>query len=262
MAILNFFLLNTNEQPDLFFSDGDKLDLDKIKNVMVEYQAPVSEDGNINGEGFVDVETTAYGEKEYIKSFCTAQGSLGYYNQAKLVEGVLKTVRVQHTFYSKSLIHLTEDSELIIKFDQSNDEIAKTKVKSLVESLGFETQIFRLDSDLMRKIKDNDRYTWTAAKIEKIEKKGDNTKKVSYEIDPSNDIYQSEVDELYREHGKMSHIQAEIPSQLSGGPNKVTVKLYKDGHRIVIDENQFADQDSFKNFTLYLFEELKKLKDS
>ncbi|MFD9626956.1 hypothetical protein [Peribacillus muralis] len=261
MAILNFFTLNTGDQLDLFFSDGEKLNLEKVKEQMLEYSAPVHENGLVSGEGFVDIETSAYDDKDYIKCFCTAQGSLGYYNEAKLVEGVLRTERVQHKFYSKSLINLTDNSELIIKFDQSNDEVAMTKVKSLVESLGFEVENFRLDHSLLRKIKDKPEFKWTAAKIEKIEKNGDNTKKVSYEIDPSNDAYESEVDELYREHGKLSHIQFEIPYTATGAPNTVTVKLYKDRNRIVIDDNQFSNDDVLKKFILFLFKELRILKD-
>ncbi|WP_454844390.1 hypothetical protein [Priestia megaterium] len=261
MAILNFFLLNTGDQLDLFYSNGEVLDLEKVKAKMLEFSAPVHDNGAITGEGFVDIESTAQEGKNFIKCYCTAQGSLGYYNEAKLVEGVLRTERVQHKFYSKSLINLTEDSEFIIKFDQSNDEVAMTKVKSLVESLGFEVENFRLDNTLMRKIKENPDYKWTAAKIEKIEKNGDNTKKVSYEIDPSNDTYQSEVDELYREHGKLSHIQFEIPYTATGAPNTVTVKLYKDRNRVVIDDNQFSNDDAFKKFVIYLLKELRTLKD-
>jgi len=254
MAILNLFTLNTAEQLDLFYSNEGKLDLDKLIEKMMEYQAPIREDGTITGEGFVDIETQGEHELNFVQSFCTAQGSLGYFNEARVVENTVKTVRVQHQYYSKSLINITEDSELIIKFDVSNDENAKTKVKSLIESLGFEATIFRLDDALLRKIKDN--FKWTAAKLEKIEKYGDSTKKVSYEIDPSDDKFQSEVDALYNEHGKMSHIQFELPYKASGAPNTVTVKLYKDGHRIVIDENQFGNQDSFKKFMIYLLKTL------
>jgi hypothetical protein len=258
MAILNFYLLNTSEQLDLFYSDNEKLNLKKIKEVMLEYQAPVSDDGTITGEGFVDIEIKSEHDLNFIQSYCTAQGSLGYFNEARIVDNTVKTIRVQHKYYSKSLINLTEDSELIIKFDVSNDENAKTKVKSLIESLGFEASTFRLDDSLLRKVKET--FKWTAAKLEKIEKSGDNTKKVSYEIDPSDDKFKSEVDELYNEHGKMSHIQFELPYKAVGAPNFVTVKLYKDGHRIVVDEEQFSSEDSFKQFMIYLLKTLRSLK--
>ncbi|MGC4378309.1 hypothetical protein WD019_15475 [Fictibacillus sp. Mic-4] len=261
MAVLNFYTLNTAEQMDLFYSEEDKLNLNAVKEIMLENSAPYSNaEGVITGEGFFSIQTKVIEEKPLIECYCTAQGSLGYFYEAKVIEDQITTTRTQHQYYSKALINITEDNFLIIKFDYSNEESSKSKVKSIVEQLGFEATIFRLDNDLLRKVQE--RYKWTAAKLDKIEKHGDSTKKVSYEIDPSDDQFQSEVDELYNEHGKMSHIKFEMPYRAPGAPNTVTVKLYSDGHRIVIDESEIPDPELFKGFIIHLLNTLYDLKTS
>ncbi|MCA1322454.1 hypothetical protein LC085_21495 [Bacillus tianshenii] len=258
MNFFYFYTLNTSEQLDLFFSEEGNLNLARLRELMIEKRAPINNQGRINGEGFINPNILVRDDKHVVESYCASQGSLGYFNEARLVNNELTTERIQHHYYSKSFTIVSEESDLIIKFDTSSEEIAKSKVKSLIEVLGFEATTFRLDDSLLRKIQD--RYDWTAAKLDKIERYGDSTKRVSFEIDPANDQFPSQVNEEYREHGKMSHITFELPYNAPGAPNTVTVKLYSQGNRVVLNEDELGGS-SVEEFILYLHRVLKGLKE-
>lgn len=180
MNFYYFFSLNTAEQLDLFYSEAGKLDLNQLRDSVVEKRAPIDEVGRINGEGFINPNIQIRNNRQVIESHCSSPGSLGYFNEARMLHNDLITQRVQHHYYSKSFLIGTENSDIIIKFDNSSEEGTKSKVKSLVEELGFEATIFRLDDKLLRKIQAC--YDWSAAKLDKIERYGDSTKRVSYEM--------------------------------------------------------------------------------
>ncbi|PGB48652.1 hypothetical protein [Bacillus toyonensis] len=261
MLFLNIYTLDTAEQLNLFFTEDGNLLLEKFKGIMSLKTATYDTNGIITGEGFINTSTENIEGINFINSYCASQGSLGYFNETKFTNGNIESTRRKHQYFIKSSIMITENSHLIMKFGTSSEEDAKGSVKTLVESLNFKTSTFRIDDKLIRTIKKE--YKWTAAKLERIEKNGDSTKKVSYEIDPANDTSISTVDELYQSHGKMSHIQFEFPYEAQNCPKYVTVKLYKDGNRIVIDENQFPliGRDAYlKPFIIQLLTTLIKLK--
>ncbi len=258
MNFFYFYTLNTAEQQDLFLCEDGLLDLGVLRETMIENRAPISAEGRLNGEGFISPTTLVRNEKNVIEGYCASQSSLGYFNEARLLNDSWTTERIQHHYYSKSFITISEKSELIMKFDSSSEEIAKSKVKSLIEALGLEAMAFRLDDSLLRKIQEN--YDWSAAKLDKIERYGDSTKRVSYEIDLADDQFPSQVNEDYKEHGKMSHITFEMPYTAPGAPNTVTVKLYNQGNRIVINEDELGGA-SIEEFILYLHDVLKHLKE-
>ena len=232
MNFFYFYTLNTAEQQDLFLCENGLLDLGVLRETMIENRAPISTDGRLNGEGFISPTTLVRNEKNVIEGYCASQSSLGYFNEARLLNDSWTTERIQHHYYSKSFITISEKSELIMKFDSSSEEIAKSKVKSLIEALGLEAIAFKLDDSLLRKIQEN--YDWSAAKLDKIERYGDSTKRVSYEIDLADDQFPSQVNEDYKEHGKMSHITFEMPYTAPGAPNTITVKFFLINSFIVV----------------------------
>ncbi|MCY9399119.1 hypothetical protein MOF38_04865 [Bacillus haynesii] len=257
MATLNFYTLSTAEQLDLFLTEGGSLNLDYLLKLMNEKIAPVAPDGAIQGEGFLNPQFQIRNGLNIIESFCASQGSLGYFHEARMENSKFTTRKTQHHYYSKASIFITENSDLIFKFDFTAEEGSKSKVKSLIEELGFEANIFRIDNDLMSKIQN--KYEWLAVKLDKIEKDGDKTRRVSYEIDIADDQLPSQVDEDYRDYGKRSHISFQLPYSAPGAPKKVSVKMYQQGHRIVIDENELCDSP-LEDFVIYLLKVLKELK--
>src|SRR5699024_1839540 len=130
-------------------------------------------------------------------------------------ENIITSER-QFTFYSKARIIITKDSNMILLFENSTEEKIRSKLKALVEGLGFDPDYLKMDNRLLRKIMDEDIYDWSAAKIDRVDKDGDKTTKVSYEIDSANDVSPSEVDETYREFGHVSHIKFELPLSVTG----------------------------------------------
>ncbi|MEH6891877.1 hypothetical protein V7024_19745 [Bacillus sp. JJ864] len=257
MLFLNIYTLDTAEQLNLFITENGKLLLEDLKVIMSKKTAICDSEGNITSEGFMNTSLEEVEKVNFINSYCASQGSLGYFNETKLTNGTIQTARKKHQYFITSSIMITDNSHLIMKFATSSEEDAKGNVKALIGSLNFKTSTFRIDDKLIRAIKKE--YKWTAAKLERIDKYGDPTKRLSYEIDPSNDTSISTVDELYQSHGKMSHIQFEFPYEAKNCPKYVTVKLYKDGNRIVIEENQFPLKDRNVYIQPFIIQLLKTL---
>lgn len=256
-SYLYVYSLNTAEQPDLFFSEEGKLKLTYLQEQMDNNKAPINAEGFFEGQGFGKIQRTILMDRNAIQSFCVTLGSLGNFNEAKFSDDTFTTEKRQHKYYSKSKIFITDQSDFIIMFDNSIEEREKAKVKAQVESLGFETTSFRITDKLIRSIQAN--YQWSAATFNKIVKHGDSTRRVSFVIDPANDTDPSLVQEQYSEHGEMSHIKFEMPYSQEGAPNLVSVTLYSDKNRIIINEEEFSNYDMFNNFVVYLIQELTRL---
>jgi hypothetical protein len=256
-SYLYVYTLNTAEQPDLFYSDEGKLNISFLEESMENFRTPINEDGYPEGEGFGKIQRTTVLEQLAINSFCITQGTLGNYNEAKFTDDTFTTEKKQHKYYTKSKIFLTENSDFIIIFDNSIEERAKAKVKAQIESLGFDTTSFRITDKLIRSIQSS--YQWSAATFNKIVKHGDSTRRVSFQIDPGNDTDPSLVQEQYSEHGEMSHIKFEMPYEQENAPNLISVTLYSDKNRIIINEEEFPNNDTFNDFVLYLIHELNRL---
>ncbi|PEV80758.1 hypothetical protein [Bacillus cereus] len=251
------YRLNTADQPDLFLCTEGLLKLDVVQEKMLENSVPINQHGDVEGEGYHNIEIIQVGNDQAIQAFCLTTTSLGYYNEARLTDGAFTTERKQYTYATKSIVYITTDNQVIIMFDNSLEERAKAKVKAQIESLGFETTALQINDSLIRAIKNN--YTWRAATFNKIVKHGDNTKKVSFEIDPANDTDQSQIDQQYGEHGEMAHIKFEIPYDVQGAPTLITVTVYSKGNRIIIEETEFANDQLFNEFVVYLIKKLGDL---
>ncbi|MDV6377714.1 hypothetical protein ORD22_05475 [Sporosarcina sp. GW1-11] len=249
-SYLYIYKLNTEEHPDLFFSDEGSLNVDYLIETMDQNKAPINEEGYPQGEGFGIVEKIMIGNVKSVQCFCITRSSLGNFNEAKFSTDTFTTERKQHTYFTKSKIYLTENNEFIIMFDNSIEERAKAKVKAQIEQLGFEMSILRITDLLIRHIQNN--YSWSAATFNKIVKHGDSTRRVSFVIDPANDTDVSVVQQEYSDHGEMSHIKFDLPYTDNGNPKQITVTLYSDKHRVIINENEFSDNDSFNEFMLHL----------
>ncbi|WP_139377730.1 hypothetical protein [Solibacillus isronensis] len=234
------------------------MNLEEIRRAMGQKVATLDTEGKITGEGFLHPRFENRNGVNVLEAYGTDLVNLGNYFATTFHNGSVTTTETQYTFYSKTRIIITEDSDLILKFDNSTEEKAKGKVKALIEGLGFETTLFKLDDALLRKIQAEESFVWSAAKIDRIDKEGDKTTKVSYEIDLANDVHPSQVDDAYREHGQMSHIKFQIPYDATGAPNKVTVSLYNNGHRAFFEEDELGGAQA-NDFVVYLMNRLKSL---
>ncbi|MGM0748678.1 MAG: hypothetical protein ACQEUS_12720 [Bacillota bacterium] len=140
-------------------------------------------------------------------------------------------------------------------FDNSFEERAKAKVKSQIELIGFDLNTFYIEDPLIRRIQKE--YNWTAATFNKIIKHGDSTKRVSFAIDPANDQDASLIQTQYSDYGELAHIRFELPFKKEEPPHFITVTLYSDKNRIIINEDEFSDIQSFFEFVVYLIEKTK-----
>lgn len=258
LSSFTIYELNTAEQLDLFYSEENVLNLEEVKRAMTSKVATIGTDGRISGEGFINPVIKKRNGIDVLEAYGTDLVNLGNYFDTTFHEDGVTTTETQYTFYSKTRIIITANSNLILKFDNSTEEKAKGKVKALVESLGFETILFKLDDELLRKIQDDGRFVWSATKIDRIDKDGDKTTKVSYEIDLANDVHRSEVDDAYRAHGKMSHLKFQLPFVAEGAPEKITVSLYNNGNRAFFEEVELGNA-SVHDFVVYLMITLKNI---
>lgn len=258
MASITVYKLDTSEQLNLFYTDEGRLNLEKVKEEMNARGATLDDNGTINGQGFLNPEIRIRNEIEVLEAYGTDLINLGNYFDTTFDNDNIVTNEKQFTFYSKARIIITKDSDLILRFENSTEEKLRSKLKALVESLGFEASFLRIDNALLRKIMDDNIYEWSAAKIDRVDKDGDKTTKVSYEIDLADDVHPSEVDETYRDHGQISHIKFQLPLKVSGAPNYITVNLYNNGHRAYFEANELGSLD-IEDFTVILANELKNI---
>lgn len=258
MSSFTIYKLNTAEQLDLFYTSDGKLNLEAVSRAMNEKVATIGSNGKISGEGFISPTITNRSGLSVLEAYGTDLVNLGNYFDTTFHDDNVTITEAQYTFYSKSRILITENSDLILKFDNSTEEKVKGKVKALVEGLGFETTLFKLDDSLLRRIQNNDDFTWSAAKLDRVDKDGDKTTKVSYEIDLADDVHPSVVDEAYRQHGKMSHLKFEVPYESAGSINNITVSLYNNGHRVFFEENDLGISN-VHDFIIYLMNKLNEI---
>lgn len=256
MASITVYKLNTAEQLDLFYTIEGKLDLNKVREAMDTKFAIIGQDGRINGQGFLNPQIKTREDIQLLEAYGTDLINLGNYFDTVFDEDDITTNEEQFTFYSKARIMITEESDLVLRFENSTEEKVRGKVKALVESLGFEATLLKIDDPLLRKIMDDNLYEWSAAKIDRVDKDGDKTTKVSYEIDSANDVHPSEVDEAYREHGKISHIKFQLPISRPGTPDTITINLYNNGHRAYFETNELGSF-SIDDFSIFLMKILK-----
>lgn len=249
MATFYFFKINSE---DLFLSNNEgKLDLNECHDLMIANTATKDSVNNaVNGEGFIHPVITRIGNKEVIISNCAVQGSLGYYNQAFFGVQDVTSVRVQQTFYSQARVIVTEDYEVILYFDYSEEISGKAKATALIEKLGFELERIRFNHEKLISIKE--KFNWKAAKLEKIDRTGDSTRMVSYEIDQA-DEFSSKIDELYNEFGRLSHLSFDFHVD---DTNKITIKLYKDNHGFIASNEIESFPVNIIDVLIRLFNEL------
>ena len=259
MASITICKLNTAEQLDLFYNINGKLNLEMVKDEMLKKSATIDARGSITGQGFLKPEIRTRNEIRTLESYGTDLINLGnYFDTTFYDEDKITTDEKQFTFYSKARIIITEDSDLILRFENSTEEKLRGKIKATVESLGFEASFVKIDDSLLRKIMNDSSYEWSAAKIDRVDKDGDKTTKVSYEIDLANDVHPSEVDEKYREHGKISHIKFQLPLPPGDNPSTITISLYNNGHRAFFEASELGTID-VDDFSVYLMNELKRI---
>lgn len=258
MASITVLQLGTSEQLDLFYTYEGKLDLEKVKNEMSNKAATIDENGRISGQGFLNSEINLRQDEEVLEAYGTDLVNLGNYFDTTFDDDNIITNERQFTFYSKARIIITKDGNCILMFENSTEEKIRSKLKALVEGLGFDPDYLKMDNQLLRKIMDEDIYNWSAAKIDRVDKDGDKTTKVSYEIDSANDVSPSEVDETYREFGYVSNIKFELPLTISGAPKYITVNLYNNGHRAYFDANELGSLD-INDFSIVLAKALIRI---
>ncbi|NMI06508.1 hypothetical protein HF638_21215 [Paenibacillus sp. SZ31] len=257
------FIYKMSDQLDLFlFDENGNLSIPRLTETMEQRISP-NHNGLISGEGFTNITTFVYDGVHCLECFCTTESSLGYYYQARVEQGNVTTEKVQHSYFSKSNVKLTSDGNLIIKFDWTSEEKAKSRVKEMIQSIAIELESFKITDGMLRYIQGQ--YHWTSAKIDQIFKDGDKTKKVSYTIDPSDTDSRSLVDEEYKDHGNMCHLAFEMPFHYEqrhrDTPSLINVKLYREGgHRIVINEDEFGNNVDLNIFQIYLMNELIRIK--
>lgn len=259
MASITVYKLDTAEQLDLFRTHEGKLNLEMIKEEMMNRFATLDDKGKINGQGFLNPNISFVEETKVLQAYGTDLINLGNYFDTTFDQDNITTNEKQFTFYSKARIMITEDSDLVLRFENSTEEKVRSKIKALVESLNFEATSVKIDNSLLRKIMDDDLFEWSAAKIDRVDRDGDKTTKVSYEIDLANDVHPSEVDETYRPHGQISHIKFELPLDKENSPKSITINLYNNGHRAFFESNELGSYP-IDDFTIFLMNKLNDIK--
>lgn len=238
---------------DLEYFNGNKLDLEKIKAVIENNIATYNDKKVFNKEGYTN--TILNEEKSILSSIFIFKNNLGQYTTITYDEknkGV-KVSRAPYSYFGQSRIVITDELNVMFRATYSSEENAKTKSISFFEDIGIDVEPIRLDNNMFQYIRNN--YDWKRIKIQRIEREKDSTRSLSYEVDPASDK-ESEVDKIYNDSGLFEHINFNLKFK----EDLYTVKLYKQGNKITVDEGQFATKELFDEFCLYLLEKIIEIK--
>lgn len=247
MAAFTIYKLNETGQLNLFYNDEGKLDLRMIMAEMREKQVRTDESGKIISEGFSNPHTFQRSDTLTLECYGFQTINLGTYVESRLHNEELHTNESSFDYLTKSKLIITDDAYLIVFSNNSNEEKGKSKMKTMVEDLGLEAALFKINHHLLSGIQENTEIKWSEAKIEKINKEGDKTTKVSYEIDLADVVNSSRVADEYEGYGSLSHLKIQFPYSHIGEDETVTMSLYTNGHRISfeIEELQGASVEEF-----------------
>lgn len=236
-------------QQDLFFSTDGNLNLEYISSELHDKNVEIENDHPIK-EGFSEIKNTTLGLTKAIEALCIVEASLGNYFEAIYDGNTFTTIRSKHTYYTKAKIFFISNNTFILMFENSIEEKGKGAVNKQIQALGLSIKSFKITDALIRNLQNH--YTWAAAAFNKIVKRGDSTRKVSFDIDPANTTDESLVQNEYSEHGNLSHLKFYVPYTNQGHTQQITVKLYEDKNRIIVDEQQFSSMETFNEFIVYL----------
>jgi len=238
---------------DLEYFNGNKLDLEKISEVIIEKKATYNDNKVFDKEGYTQICVDS--ENGILSSTFIFKNNLGQYTTVMYDEEKdgLKISRAPYEYFSQSRVLITDELNVIFKSTYSNEENAKTKSIAFFEDIGIEVAPIRLDNNLFQYIRNN--YDWKKIKIQRIEREKDSTRSLSYEIDPASDK-ESEVDNIYNDSGIFEHITFNLKFK----SDVYVVKLYKMGNKITVDEGQFKSKELFEEFSLYLLKVITEIK--
>ena len=238
---------------DLDFFEDSKLNLQKIKETMELRKATYNEKKIFDKEGYTQISINE--DESILSSTYILKNKLGQYTTISYDETneSLKVSRTPYSYFGKSRLIITNDLNVIFKANYSSEENAKTRSISFFDEIGLEVEPLKLDDSIFQYIRKN--YDWKKIKIQRIEREKDSTRSLSYEIDPASDK-ESEVDKIYNESGIFDHITFNIEFN----SDIYTVRLYKQGHKISIEESQFDSKQVFEEFCLYLMEKFIEIK--
>lgn len=248
MAMFTIYKLNETGQLNLFYNDAGDLDLKKIVTEIRNMQVTLDHTGKIISEGFSSPQifkrSTDVSTVECL-GFQTI--NLGTYVESRIEHDELVTNEATFDYLTKAKIIITDNAYLIVFSNNSNEERGKSKIKTMVEDLGLEASLFKINHQLLSNIQSDKDIKWSEAKIEKISKEGDKTTKVSYEIDLADMVNRSTVAEEYDGHGSLSLLKIQFPYENIGEDENVTMSLYSNGHRVSfeIEELQGASAEEF-----------------
>lgn len=245
------YKLNTDTQQSLFYSSEGKLNLDVVTNELNNNLVTIQH-GRPANEGFSAVREISMGDIQSLEAFCIIESSLGNYFEAVFTENTFTSIPSRHRYFTKAKVFLTENNDFIMMFENSTEEKGKAGVNKNIKRLNFQIESFKITDSLIRNLQNN--FVWTAASFNKIVKLGDSTRRVSFDIDPANTTDVSLIQTEYSDHGDLSHLKFSVPYIDQGTDKTITVKLYEDKNRIIIDEEEFSTLDSFNEFVLYLMD--------
>lgn len=243
------YKLDTNTQQNLFYSNDGKLKLTAVEIELNNNLVRII-DGKPLNEGFSSVQEISMGNIQSLEAFCIIESSLGNYFEAIFTDNTFTSVSSKHKYFTKAKVFLTENNDFIMMFENSTEEKGKAGVNRQIQNLNFKIESFKITDRLIRNLQNN--YIWTAASFNQIVKRGDSTRRVSFDIDPANTTDVSLIQTEYSDHGNLSHLKFIVPYSEENGEKNITVKLYEDKNRIIVDEEEFSNLDSFNAFVLYL----------
>lgn len=216
---------------ELIFFDRDHIDLESLAIAVRDKQVGTDEQGVIIESGFTTPIVNQIDDINYIDFLGFEKTSYGVYSEPSIVNNRVRTNENTFKYFTSCRVLIFSNNFLVILSNDSGEEKVKVGVRKLLESIGLNLDVIKMDSNFLTRAKNNSYVTCTSCTINEVENENDSTRNVSYEVDPADIVNGSVVNEIYEDKGHIYKIKVLFPYQIVTGNVSIVLTLYKNGNR-------------------------------
>ncbi|WP_214810861.1 hypothetical protein [Exiguobacterium sp. s127] len=238
---------------DLFFFEGNELDLESLASAVLDNQVGTNEQGVINESGFTIPTFNQVDDINYIEFLGFEETSYGVYSEPSIINNRVRTIENTFKYFTSCRVLVFSNNFLVILSNDSGEEKVKVGVRKLLEGIGLSLDVIKMDSDFLTRAKNNPYITCTSCTINEVNNENDSTRNVSYEVDPADIVNDSIVSNIYEGKGHITKIKALFPYQIVSGNVSIVLTLYKNGNRCSFEPLQLNGGE-LNRFILVLME--------
>lgn len=222
----------------LFFNEGI-FELDRVFSEIASNIVEIGKGNEVISKGFSMPERKRENDIDYLELYGFETATYGTYNETLLINNQLHVKKSSFDFFTSCRILVLETQHLVLISSNTVEEKTKVRIRRLVESLGIEMNIQKITPEFLKSVSEDRAITVVSCKKDDIDSPEDSTKKISYEIDPSDSRNSSKANDLYKNIGNFTTLELYYPYRHNRGNDSMNLNipltLYNNGNRIAFN---------------------------